>query len=176
MSRTVTGLTAALILLLPHSGLAQRAEHQQIVEPARAGWVETAWLTAYGIAIDAKLDTGAENSSLDAGRYELFEREGKQWVRFSVRGHDSERRMIEAPVLRIARVRRAGTGIAQRPVIALALCVAGRTGEAEVTLTDRTGMDYTMLVGRSFLAGRLIVDSGKTQAGAGACEAAPPAQ
>lgn len=172
--RAATGATAlALCLLLAGPAGAQRAAPQADHAPVRAGWVETAWLTAYGIAIEAKLDTGADNSSLDVGRYELFDRQGRQWVRFSIKESDGAMRMVEAPVLRTARIRRAGTGVSERPVILLALCVAGRTGEAEVTLANRGGMDYAMLIGRSFLAGRLAVDSGKTQLWTGACQEAP---
>lgn len=166
---------ACALCFMAAAAQAQRAQ-PQAAPPAIAGWTETAWLTDYGLAIDAKLDTGADNSSLDAGRYEPFERDGKKWVRFSIEGRDGGIRMVEAPVRRVARVRRAGTGVSKRPVISLTLCVAGRTGQAEITLTDRTGMDYAMLIGRSFLAGRLVVDSGKTQAGARACQAAPPAR
>lgn len=38
----------------------------------------------------------------------------------------------------------------------------GITAVTEFTLTDRSGMDYPILIGRSFLKGRLLVDAGAT--------------
>ena len=43
----------------------------------------------------------------------------------------------------------------------LPLCIAGVKSAAEFTLTDRTGLDYPMLIGRSALAGRIAVDSSR---------------
>lgn len=172
MSRPCVCLLAlALLLPLPGETAAQRAAPDAGAVLAQAGWIETAWLTRHGIAVDAKLDTGADNSSLNAPDYETFERDGRKWVRFAIESRGGTARTIEAPLLRVVRIRRAGAATSERPVIALALCVAGRTGEAEVTLADRSGMDYAMLIGRSFLAGRLAVDSGRRHVGAGACEA-----
>ena len=76
----------------------------------------------------------------------------------------------EAPLTRMARVRRAGTEVAERPVVALGLCVAGRSDTVEFTLADRTEMDYRVLVGRNFLAGRIVVDAARTLSAPDACE------
>lgn len=141
--------------------------------PVTAGWIETAWLAGHALALDAKLDTGADTSSINAGSFETFSKDSRQWVRFQLKGRDGETRVIEAPVLRTARIRRAGAGVTERPVILLSVCVAGRSGEAEFTLADRTGMDFAMLIGRGFLAGRLMVDSARTRVGDGACAATP---
>ncbi len=46
------------------------------------GWVENALLVGPDINLKAKLDTGAETSSLDAVIIKKFRQRGKRWVRF----------------------------------------------------------------------------------------------
>ncbi|HKK04473.1 MAG TPA: RimK/LysX family protein [Gammaproteobacteria bacterium] len=170
--RAPAACLAAILAAGIAGAAAQRAEPGDAAPSPVAGWVETAYLVDHGLSLDAKLDTGAATSSLDAGIYETFSRGGRAWVRFTLKGNNQRRATIETPVLRTAHIRRAGTGLESRPVVLLRLCIAGRTADAEFTLADRAGMAYPLLVGRSFLAGRLAVDSGKTFTGASACETA----
>jgi len=48
------------------------------------GALEEIWLSDLEIALTARIDTGAQTSSLDARNIELFERDGKRWVRFEI--------------------------------------------------------------------------------------------
>ena len=48
------------------------------------GYLERAMLVEATLEMEAKLDTGADNSSLNATDLEFFDREGKPWVRFTV--------------------------------------------------------------------------------------------
>ena len=127
--------------------------------PQVAGWVETAAVADPPRAIEAKLDTGAETSALSAVAITPFTRDGQQWIRFSLNA--AEPANLEAPLIRWVRIRRAGTKTGRRPVVSLPLCIAGVKSAAEFTLTDRTGLDYPMLIGRSALAGRIAVDSSR---------------
>lgn len=45
---------------------------------------ETATLPNLNLKMEAKLDTGAENSSVDAREIQFFERDGKKWVKFEL--------------------------------------------------------------------------------------------
>ena len=49
-----------------------------------------------------------------------------------------------------------------RPVIETTLVVQGETRLIELTLTDRENMMFRMLLGRSALKRRFVVDSGKS--------------
>jgi hypothetical protein len=47
-------------------------------------------------------------------------------------------------------------------VIHLPSCVGGVRGLAEVNLADREDFEYDILIGREFLASRILVDSAST--------------
>ena len=136
-----------------------------------AGWAEWATVQHGGRAlrIRAKLDTGARSSSINAVGYRTYFRAKDLWVAFELTNSAGNTVTIEAPRKRIARIRRAGTPDVDRPVIELRLCVAGKTAMVEFTLADRSGLIYPVLIGRSFLSNRLLVDSGRKFITADAC-------
>ncbi len=139
---------------------------QQVV----AGYIEWAWLIDYKTVLRAKLDTGAKSSSLHAVNIVRFMREGKPWVRFAVNNNIGSQSTFVRPVVRIARIRRAGAAISERVVISLTICVSGKIKKADVTLANRKGMNYALLIGRSFLRSQILVDSGTTFLGTGMCQ------
>lgn len=134
-----------------------------------AGYIEWAWLDKGRFAIKAKLDTGAKTSSLHATNLTTFTKNETPWIRFSIPDRNGQQAMLELPVVRIAHIRRAGASISKRPVVRMIICVAGKTTESEITLTDRQGMDYSLLIGRSFLRTRILVDSTTTYIGGELC-------
>jgi hypothetical protein len=131
-------------------------------ELLRAGWIEKAVLYPQGIVLRAKLDTGAKTSSLHAPDPEFITRDGKQWVRMSVTNKAIETVMIEAPVVRSATIKRHFGDKQSRPVVQLDLCIGNVRKTEEVNLVDRAGMNYQLLIGRNFLEGALLIDSGAT--------------
>ena len=137
--------------------------------PQIAGWVETASIADPPRALEAKLDTGADTSALSATAMTSFQRDGVTWVRFQLTAGSPESAVIETPLIRWARVRRAGTKTDRRPVVSLPLCLAGLTTTAEFTLTDRTGLDYPVLIGRAALAGRIAIDPARTHIAPATC-------
>ena len=126
------------------------------------GYVENAWFEGNSIAFTAKLDTGAKSSSINAPQYEEFRRDERDWVRFEIINSKGRTLKVERPIVRFVRIRRSGTASGRRPVILLKVCVAGKTAEVEFNLGDREEMNYQVLIGRTFLAGRMLVNSGET--------------
>ena len=138
------------------------------VEPPKTpiGWREWVTLPDLGIShIKAKVDTGARTSALHAFYLESFERDGKPWVRFGVHPLQASLGNVincEAPVKDVRRVTDSGGHAEMRPVIETALLVQGEVRVIELTLTDRESMMFRMLLGRSALKRRFVVDSGKS--------------
>jgi hypothetical protein len=125
------------------------------------GWVENAFLRGPGMEIRAKLDTGAETSSLDARIIKKFRKSGKRWVRFAVLDRDTR----EETILVRERVRTIGVvqhdGSRQtRPVVLLDICIGGQQLDTEVSLIDRSEFNYPLLLGRSALASFALIDPG----------------
>lgn len=125
---------------------------------AVAGWVEVVRLTRSGLELEAKLDSGAEHSSLHVNRQRYFRRDGERWVRFTVEGRDGRRVAFEREVVRRAAIKRHSGGSDVRPVVEIKVCLGDQVRKVEVNLVDRSNFDYPMLVGRSFLEGLFLID------------------
>lgn len=148
-----------IFMLFVVSSMATAAEKEG---PPVAGWVERAMLFPDGVILHAKLDTGAETTSINAAGHRLFKRDGKRMVRFSLTSRGEKTLELERPVVRVATIKRL-FGIRQkRPVIELDICIGPVRKTVEVTLVDRTGLDYQLLIGRNFLGNELLVSAGKT--------------
>jgi len=129
------------------------------------GWREWIKLPQLGLAIKAKVDTGAKSSSLHAFDIEYFGRSNKRMVRFRV--HPVQREtattvVIEAP-LQDQRKVRSSTGEAKvRPVIVTPLQIAGEAWPIELTLATRDMMGFRMLIGREAVRRRYLIDPGRS--------------
>ncbi len=135
--------------------------------PIVSGWREWAALPDLDIPwIKVKLDTGARTSALHA--FDLEELPGDR-VRFSVhpwQDSDADQATVECDV-HDRRVVRSSSGHAQERIVVLtAIELAGRTVEAEVTLSNRDQMGFRMLIGREALRQGFVVDPARSfQAG-----------
>ncbi len=122
------------------------------------GLIEKVMIFPGALEVSAKIDTGARNSSLDATHLVEFARSGAKWVRFEVRNSRGQEKEIEAEVVRTVLIKRHESTSARRYVIRLGICLGRIYREVEVTLADRSGFNYPMLIGRSFLKGVFVVD------------------
>jgi hypothetical protein len=133
------------------------------------GWREWVSMPDLGVPeIKAKVDTGADNSSLHAFNMERFEADGVDLVRFEIHPRQRKRRpSIEcvAEVARERKVKNPGGRTETRPVIRTTLVVAGEKIEALVNLTTRDEMTFRMLLGRRTLREHFIVDPGRSYLG-----------
>lgn len=127
------------------------------------GWTERVAFPDLGIPfVRAKIDTGARTSALHAIRLHHFERDGREWVRFTVpERRDRPKARVEAPLAGLKKVRSSNGEMQKRFVIKTALVIGSKTFKAEVTLTNRSQMGYAMLVGRTALRKRFLVDVSK---------------
>ncbi|MEX1049739.1 MAG: RimK/LysX family protein [Akkermansiaceae bacterium] len=129
------------------------------------GWREYVILDGVKERLQAKLDTGALTSSIHAEEMELFERDGKKWVRFIItdpRVKKPSRTRLEAPLVRIARVKEPGGDSVAREVVRLGFSIGERKVRGEFTLNNRSNMLAPVLIGRTMLKDLGWVDSGRT--------------
>ncbi len=131
-------------------------------ELRRIGWRELVHLPELGLrGIPAKVDTGARTSSLHATILDEFERDGELFVRFAV---DFERQRVrqvcEAVHIDWRGITSSNGETQRRRIIKTPLRIGGLRFRAEISLADRSDMKFPMLIGRSSLRGRFVVDSG----------------
>jgi len=143
-----------LSLTYPKVGYASSPQPQVI------GWIEKVHLVDHNVVLHAKIDTGSDGVSLHC-QCKYFQRDGKTWVRFELDKED-RRILVEAKVKRFVNIRKHEGKIQKRPIIEMLLCLGEQQAKVDVNLVDRQGFNYAMLVGRSFLAGRFLVDTEKT--------------
>ncbi|SDJ84228.1 ATP-dependent zinc protease family protein [Microbulbifer yueqingensis] len=123
------------------------------------GEVEIVALEPGGLTLKSLIDTGAATSSLSVNDLKPFERDGKEWVRFKLAASaEDEPVTVELPIKRHVRVQRPGFDSQRRPIVNMSLTVGDITHMVEVNLTERSGMDYLLLVGRNFLKDAAVVD------------------
>ena len=124
------------------------------------GWRERVCLPDLGLAgIPAKIDTGARTCSLHAEVLDDFRRDGQRFVRFAV-DWGGARHLCEAVHVDIRGITSSMGEQQQRFVIKTPLTIGKATFRAEISLADRSQMQFPMLIGRTALRRRFVVDSG----------------
>jgi hypothetical protein len=128
------------------------------------GWREWVALPDLGITVKAKVDTGARTSAIHATDI----RRRRDEVRFTVHPHqrdDDDPVTVTLPLLDVREVR-SSTGEAQeRYVVKTWARLQRRRWQIELTLASRDEMGFRMLLGRTSVRGRFLVDPGASYLG-----------
>ncbi len=122
------------------------------------GAVEPVYFPPMKKPLLARIDTGAESSSLDAKNIVEFEREGEKWVAFDLINRNGEKHHFEKRLYKTTTITRIGAS-EKRPVVMMTVKMGKDTISALFSLADRQKFDYQILVGRNILTGRAIVDT-----------------
>lgn len=135
------------------------------------GWKEEADLPEWDVVgLRVKLDTGARTSALhvrDVHQVGTHPHDNGELPVLAFAIPLSRRypdRLVEAtaPVVAYKSVRDTGAKAELRPVIRTRIVCGPIDALIDVTLTDRTGMIFRMLLGRGALAGRVTVDPARS--------------
>jgi hypothetical protein len=132
------------------------------------GEQEQIWLQPPGVSLRARVDPSTPGNSLHAEDIVEFERDGEQWVRFSLRPVGLEGRRaaepvaVERPALRFMRVTGGEAAGARRPVVALRVRLGDVDRLFEFTIAERPRSEHSAVLGRSFLTDTALLDVGRT--------------
>ena len=143
---------------LEDTGRADRLKGKVIV-----GEVEKFYLAGPGLVYTARIDSGAETSSLDARNITRFERDGSNWVRFDVPvpGTDELVTMEKEISRRVRIIQASAEDSERRVVVELQFAIGDHKQVAEFTLADRSNLTYEVLIGRNVLRDVMLIDVGK---------------
>jgi hypothetical protein len=126
------------------------------------GWREWIHLPELGLPpIKAKVDTGARTSALHAFELDVEETADGPFVNFAIhpeQGPDSMVARVRAPIVDQREVTDSGGHKEERYVITTPVAIAGNQWPIELTLTTRDTMRFRMLLGRTAMRGRILVD------------------
>lgn len=123
------------------------------------GGVERVYIEDMKTAFHARIDTGAETSSIDVQNITPFERDGEKWVAFELVNRSSgEKVKVEKPVKRKTTIKRTDNR-EKRYVVRLKVRMGKNNITAEFSLNDRSKFDYQALIGRNIITGRYLVDT-----------------
>jgi hypothetical protein len=145
-------------------------KNPNLIKPVRKyptiGWREWVSLPELGIArIKAKVDTGARTSALHAFQLEPFVENGQNKIRFDIHPQQHNTNEIITCVANVVDKRLvtdSGGHEEERFVIQTPITIAGQTWSIEITLTERENMLFRMLLGRSALRKRFIVNPARS--------------
>lgn len=128
-----------------------------------AGYIENVsikiWDRESPVIMEAKMDTGADSSSLHATDIKINNK--KKLVSFTLTDQHGKKQRITCPYARIVRIKKRPSGYQRRPVIPVQLQIGPKKFDAFVNLTDRTNFTYKMLIGRKELRHGILIDSSR---------------
>jgi len=123
------------------------------VEKKIIGRTERVRVIPGDFVFDARIDTGANTSSLGVDSLEIVNEDGQEWVEISIDGKNSKHEIVK-----YIYIKEHGEEAKKRPVIKVRLILGEISESVNVTLADRSNFKYNLLVGRNFLHDRFIVD------------------
>jgi len=121
-------------------------------------------ITLPELAIDGmevRVDTGAKTSSLHVDNIVKYNKKGKPFVTFDIHPdiHNVSKLVsCSAAISDIRKIKSSNGESEQRYVIKTPITLGSKTWAIEITLTDRSDMNYLMLLGREALVDNFLVD------------------
>ncbi|MGB5483661.1 ATP-dependent zinc protease [Parasphingorhabdus sp.] len=136
---------------------------RKLKEPCEIGWCELIDLPGLGVKnLHAKVDTGAGTSSLHATRIKPFEKDGQNYVQFTIpMGTGIADYHCEARVYGRRRIKSSNGVMQTRYVIETVMKLGPLEWVGHMTLANRQSMIFPVLIGRRALKRGFLVNSAK---------------
>lgn len=127
------------------------------------GAVEWAYVEPGDIFLEARIDSGAETSSIHAENIQLLEKDGKRYVRFSLTHPDTQENIfLERRLHRRIVVKQNIDAPPDRRYVVRMWVTIGKTRTwLDVSLSDREDFEYELLIGRNMLMDDFLIDVSK---------------
>ena len=106
----------------------------------------------------AKIDTGANLSSIHASEIKITSKDKLKFVTFKIKKNKNTLKKVTCELHGYKKIKSSDGVVEKRPVVKTPMVLDGIRKNIELTLTDRKTMDYTMLIGRKALGRRWIVN------------------
>lgn len=125
------------------------------------GWKEIVDFIDFKIRnVPAKIDTGAKTSVLHCKQIELIKIGRKNYVRFiplddTYEGYGT---VHVLPFHKERKIKNSFGGEENRFIVKTNISIFNENYEIEISLRDRSGMEFPMLLGRTFIRKKFLVD------------------
>lgn len=135
-------------------------QESPVMDKLIVGLREQVLLTGLDILLPTRINTNVANSVLDARNIQMFERNGEEWVRFTIYNPDTkEPHVLERKRLRFQNVATATSSAGERrPVVEMRFTIGKLTQKGEFILADRSSSEFPLLIGRNLLRDVMLVD------------------
>lgn len=123
------------------------------------GAIEWATVEPGDLRMEARIDTGAEFTSIHAEDIQLIEKDGKKWVHFALINPETNKKVpLEQRLRKKVRIKQSDSEKQTRYVVEMWVTIGKIRSLIDVTLSDRDHMEYPLLIGRNMLVDTMIVD------------------
>jgi hypothetical protein len=130
------------------------------------GWRECISLPELGVSqIKVKVDTGAKNSSLHVSNINLLKKNSEEWLSFDIHLDQNKittKRFCMARSMGRRWVTNSGGKREKRFVIETPIRIGDKEWPIIITLSKREQMKFRMLLGRTAITGKYVVDPSRS--------------
>lgn len=132
-------------------------------EKVVVGRVEWIKIKNNGMRLKARIDTGAQTSSIHAENVVEKIIEGKRYVQFESYDFKDKKHVFLKEVVKKQKVRSSSGTLSDRFVVKMTIALGTEEHNINVNLNDREDLQYNFLVGRNLLMGKYVVDVSQTR-------------
>ncbi len=122
------------------------------------GGIEPITIIPFKTTFQARIDTGATTSSINAENIKEFERDGKKWVSFDIVNPETkEKKTFRKRVMKTVNIIRPEDN-ETRYTVRLEFRFGDKLLTRKFTLANRSKFRFPVLIGRNVLAGLAVID------------------